>query len=1349
MNRSTTNDRTSNLPSNILCLKPLHSNDHGRQQSDPFGSNNPFSHLALEIEMGQPSANPFDKGVMPSFDDRAIDEDYRSNVPMSNKKLGKKQKQKLKQQPQKQLPQKQQLVWVPQKQQQPQPPQKQPQPPQKQQQPPQKQQQPPQLLQKQQQPQSQPPQIYPPPLPQRPKKPAKTAPLIVLDDDPAPVRPGNDIKVAPTSSLTAFPSPPVNASKMLDTHDELDLDDDFVPKPPGIMPSIDLKPQINIRSRTAVIVPKEAKEDVRPSRFNPPPIRLEPPAVAPVRPKPPPMEPVASKPIAQPLPAKPIIDYFGTHSTPEPKCDVNQKEEYFRESQIEANLQLFGVREPNRPLTNVEVSKRKKLILKLVDQKLKAKLSELMNQLTTKQASENTSAAGDNFADQLENLVPDSIPDSGNREQTQNWSSYPSVSGDTAWDTVKPNIANQDPSWQMRPQMFPPQQLQGNPWMDQQQSMNPFPMPGMEPMHGFPQVPPVMRPQWNPNPWETNMRTPESHWQQQQQPNWNVQQQQMNLMQSNMNLLGPPFGGQRPEKPAAEIELELREKEFLERTQMGTMRGTSGGRKSPERLRRRSRSRERRFGRDRPSKRRSRERSPDDRSGGISLRRDVSPPIDSTFNSMLGDHLHDSIFNQFDASPDMISQRSRSRDSRSEDLRVRLSRRHGRSPSDLRTKLQDNRHHRDDDLRNQLADRTPRKRSRSRSRERSRKKRSQSHTKHDDSDAEWQKFKNIVGMLMNIDRDAELTTAEMLERKEIMGLLLENPDLLELDDKYIYKFGKGRLNLAVKEAENILYPDGTPDERIASLISKKIAALPTEKKEKVEKDTVPIQWIKLSNIIDQVLHLTIDERKKLLPNDKRLIERDELLLKISDDPKSILKMGTKYGHRNVEWANKFANKILYLNGVRDKRVDQTIAKERKKAAERIEKMKKAGSSSEGQRSERESKSAEWNQLHAQATKLVQSTLQKFERMSRDDERWRDDLLVQISRDPDAIRTNMKFSDTTDSATLNNAIEKCKEIVASVKSNSDASVLTNFEEQRNKLMDIVNRRSQRNTAYDQILYRLTDIFNKKNEKWTADEKQEREALTEAMIKDPESLRTNTKAMERIDNQNLAADEIIADVQEMLSKLEPSKAKPPKKFHVSSTKVIDIPFVVRIEDASGQLDDTTKTVLLKALRDMVTEIEHPPKPKLLQQRYVDGRVEVVCANLLTFEWLKRAIVSDFADKWSGADLNVERIPVEMALGRDELKSVVMVFKNTRGTLPFDDIVRELRRENSKLYPERWQLQDSRGPNGDYRKKTIGIDIESLAALEQMNRFARMGSYLVYFDISYMGDNAPIPNFEATCQ
>lgn len=85
----------------------------------------------------------------------------------------------------------------------------------------------------------------------------------------------------------------------------------------------------------------------------------------------------------------------------------NQQEMYLSEFEPDANEIMFGRRTaPHRLLTEKEVAKRKKIILKLVDQKLKFELIELMKRQLTNTSNAYTSP-------------PD--PPAPNHSDTQSW----------------------------------------------------------------------------------------------------------------------------------------------------------------------------------------------------------------------------------------------------------------------------------------------------------------------------------------------------------------------------------------------------------------------------------------------------------------------------------------------------------------------------------------------------------------------------------------------------------------------------------------------------------------------------------------------------------------------------------------------------------------------------------------------------------------------------------------------------------------------------------------------------------------------------------------------------------------
>lgn len=160
----------------------------------------------------------------------------------------------------------------------------------------------------------------------------------------------------------------------------------------------------------------------------------------------------------------------------------------YKELEPDANQVMFGQKNlPDRPLTTKEVSKRKKIIMKLVDQRLKFKLIELMGQqvasknniqriettatIPTVDQTINHSQPLHSFASYQSQSQPNWFPYSGSQYAEGNWpqpcqtewqsSIYPPQYGaavDTSWNTncgYQPNIqSNVLPNIQSNVQYF-------------------------------------------------------------------------------------------------------------------------------------------------------------------------------------------------------------------------------------------------------------------------------------------------------------------------------------------------------------------------------------------------------------------------------------------------------------------------------------------------------------------------------------------------------------------------------------------------------------------------------------------------------------------------------------------------------------------------------------------------------------------------------------------------------------------------------------------------------------------------------------------------------------------------------
>lgn len=128
----------------------------------------------------------------------------------------------------------------------------------------------------------------------------------------------------------------------------------------------------------------------------------------------------------------------------------------YKEVEPEANEIVFGQKNvPDRPLTTKEISKRKKTILKLVDQKLKFRLIELMSQQVASEHTKETATTIPSVAQTINNShsytsyesQPNWYPYSGVQNAEGNWRqhcqpewqppNYPPLYGtvvDTSWN---------------------------------------------------------------------------------------------------------------------------------------------------------------------------------------------------------------------------------------------------------------------------------------------------------------------------------------------------------------------------------------------------------------------------------------------------------------------------------------------------------------------------------------------------------------------------------------------------------------------------------------------------------------------------------------------------------------------------------------------------------------------------------------------------------------------------------------------------------------------------------------------------------------------------------------------------
>lgn len=200
------------------------------------------------------------------------------------------------------------------------------------------------------------------------------------------------------------------------------------------------------------------------------------------------------------------------------------------------------------------------------------------------------------------------------------------------------------------------------------------------------------------------------------------------------------------------------------------------------------------------------------------------------------------------------------------------------------------------------------------------------------------------------------------------------------------------------------------------------------------------------------------------------------------------------------------------------------------------------------------------------------------------------------------------------------------------------------------------------------------------------------------------------------------------------LPKSPVRLPKRFCLPFDRFIDVPFVVNLYDKSGKISEAYANDLTRVLQQLINISKLVPKPKIRDIKLHDGQLMIVCINMMTFYWLEKTI---------STRLGVTVRPVKNVITRNELKTICVKFEIPQ-FLHFNYMMEQLKAENPRLRTQRWELrsQQSKIFVDSTKCVYVGVDVESLVVLEDMNRVGTLRGSSVNFEISYSDDEG---NFE----
>lgn len=381
-------------------------------------------------------------------------------------------------------------------------------------------------------------------------------------------------------------------------------------------------------------------------------------------------------------------------------------------------------------------------------------------------------------------------------------------------------------------------------------------------------------------------------------------------------------------------------------------------------------------------------------------------------------------------------------------------------------------------------------------------------------------------------------------------------------------------------------------------------------------------------------------------------------------------------------------------------------------------------------------STEFNMMNQLVTLACRNELHPSEPLSPQQLKWKNEILIQMSLNPDAIRSirsNKIIELKMSKAKLDKLINDCKVILCNINHGGNETKAL-FTESRNKFMALSKNS---NFVHDQIQNNPENadfelVFNKiKNiiEPLFSSEVNVSAFITK-LINNPHALEDNETMKNQIASKNMSINDVMKDIKVVLDSL--IKVRPSKTFFLPSNRYIDIPFVAQLYDKSGKMTEECATEIRGVLLNSIDSLNVQPKPKFNDVKFRDGSIIMVCVNRMSFNWLEKTISNHLA---------VNILPVKNVIPANKLKTICMKFEDPQ-YFHFNNLMEQLKVDNQGLLTRRWELRNTSKLVDSTKCIYVGVDVESLIVLEQMNRVATLRKSLVYFEIDY-GDSEE--NFE----
>lgn len=376
----------------------------------------------------------------------------------------------------------------------------------------------------------------------------------------------------------------------------------------------------------------------------------------------------------------------------------------------------------------------------------------------------------------------------------------------------------------------------------------------------------------------------------------------------------------------------------------------------------------------------------------------------------------------------------------------------------------------------------------------------------------------------------------------------------------------------------------------------------------------------------------------------------------------------------------------------------------------------------------------WNELNQLVTSIFRKEANQMQPLSSYEQKLHYQITISLSMNPDTVRLNRVLSQFITRIKIEEIISKAKVIVQQVKQ-LDPQDQRDFTELRENLIRDLKALNDDTVIADAteniqlIQAKINDVIGSL---LCADvDETKRNKLISQLISNPRALGTSEMINAKATANKFDA---IRQIKRILDEF--LIVRPGKRFFLPIHRFVDVPFVVAVHEKSGKMSEENATILRDALIAKTEGVLSQIKAKIIDPKFSDdGSLVMVCANRKTFDLIKALICKDFHGKWTGANLTLTPMQIKNPLARSDLKTVLLKFTEPQ-FYHFNHLMEQLKIDNPSLLARRWELREP--PDGKLIDSTecmyVGVDIESLGPIEQMNRVAVLLKSTVTFEICY---------------